>query len=163
MPLTRIKSNGITNGAVTSTQLASTISLSGNITGGNLIGPYANTTSNINIPTAGGNINLSVAGNANVAVITGTGINVAGTLNATGNITGGNFIGTLANTTSNISIPAAAGNVNISAAGNANIFTVTGTGANVSGNLAVSGIVTQSGANLATVSKAIAMSIVFGG
>ena len=52
----------------------------------------ANGTSNVSISTANGNITTSVAGNANIMIATGTGINVAGTLNATGNITGGNFI-----------------------------------------------------------------------
>ena len=44
----------------------------------------SNGNSNVNIPSANGNINFSSAGNANVAVITGTGVNVAGTLNITG-------------------------------------------------------------------------------
>ena len=52
----------------------------------------ANGTSNVSISTANGNITTSVAGNANIMIATGTGVNVAGTLNATGNITGGNFI-----------------------------------------------------------------------
>jgi len=52
----------------------------------------ANGTSNVSISTANGNITTSVAGNANIMIATGTGVNVAGTLNATGNITGGNLI-----------------------------------------------------------------------
>lgn len=44
----------------------------------------ANGTSNVNIATANGNITASVAGNANIATITGTGVNIAGTLNVTG-------------------------------------------------------------------------------
>ena len=44
----------------------------------------SNGNSNVNIPTANGNINFSSAGNANVAVITGTGVNVSGTLNIVG-------------------------------------------------------------------------------
>ena len=50
----------------------------------------ANGNSNVNIPSANGNVNISAVGNANVVVITGTGVNIAGTLNATGNITAGN-------------------------------------------------------------------------
>ena len=46
----------------------------------------ANGTSNVNIPTANGNVLISAAGNANIVVVTGTGVNVAGTLNATGNL-----------------------------------------------------------------------------
>ena len=58
----------------------------GNITGGNLIGTLANGNSNVNIPAANGNITLSVAGNANIIVATGTGVNVAGYLTVTGNV-----------------------------------------------------------------------------
>ncbi len=43
----------------------------------------------------------------------------------------------IANGNSNVSIPVANGNINMSVAGNANIFTVTGTGANISGSLGV--------------------------
>jgi hypothetical protein len=51
----------------------------------------SNGTSNVNIPTVNGNINFSSAGNANVVVITGTGANIAGTLNVTGDLTAGNI------------------------------------------------------------------------
>lgn len=51
----------------------------------------SNGNSNVNIPAANGNINLSASGNANLLVVTGTGINVAGTLNATGNANVGNI------------------------------------------------------------------------
>jgi len=51
----------------------------------------SNGTSNISIPAVNGNVNTSVAGNANVFVVTGTGVNVAGTLNATGNANVGNI------------------------------------------------------------------------
>ena len=47
--------------------------------------PLANGTSNINIATSGGDITFSRGGVANVVVITGTGANVTGTLNSTGN------------------------------------------------------------------------------
>ena len=103
---------------------------------------------------------FSVVGNSNLANI---GIN--GLLTASGNITGGNFIttgnisagnisvsgnvdaaningnlkGALSNGTSNVNIPVADGNVNISSAGNANILVITGTGSNVYGTLGVSG------------------------
>ena len=71
---------------------SNTITTTGNITGGNLLGPHANGNSNVNIPAANGNVNISAVGNANVVVITGTGMNVAGTIDATGNITGGNIV-----------------------------------------------------------------------
>ena len=64
------------------------LNVTGNITGANLLGPHANGNSNINIPAANGNVNISAVGNANIVVVTGTGANIAGTLNVTGNITG---------------------------------------------------------------------------
>ena len=48
---------------------------------GNLQGSLANGNSNINIPVANGNVNISAAGNANVFVVTGIGVNVASNLN----------------------------------------------------------------------------------
>ena len=82
---------------------------SGNLTWTTIVtSGVSNGTSNIDIPVASGNINLSVAGNANVLVVTGTGVNVAGTLNTgsgiiSGNgsgltsLTGGNVTGQVAN------------------------------------------------------------------
>ena len=138
----------------------------------------SNGTSNVSIATSDGNVTTSVAGNANIIIVTGTGVNVAGTLNATGNLTAGNanlgnlvtanfFTGNgylltgvgnataIVNGNSNVSIPSANGNVNISAVGNANVLIVTGTGVNVAGtlnatgNLTVDNIVTSgSGGNI---------------
>jgi hypothetical protein len=70
---------------ITSVGTLTSLSVSGNITGGNLIGVFANGNSNISIPAANGNINISAGGTPNEIVITSTGINVAGTLSATGN------------------------------------------------------------------------------
>ena len=111
---------------ITSVGTLTSLDVSGNITSGNvyansglikaqyLSGDGSNLTnlsagiilvngnSNVSIPTANGNINMSAVGNANVVVITGTGVNVAGTINATGTITG-NFSGNV--------ITAAQGNI----------------------------------------------------
>ena len=51
----------------------------------------SNGTSNVNISTASGNVTVSVAGNADIVTITGTGVNVSGTLNVTGNANVGNI------------------------------------------------------------------------
>lgn len=115
--------------------------------------PLANGTSNINAPAVNGNINISVGGTANVLVTTSTGVNVAGTLNTTGNantgnlgtatavITTGNITtinsGLMQNGNSNVTITSNA-NVTINAVGGARI-TATSTGANVTGTLGVSG------------------------
>jgi hypothetical protein len=81
---------------------ANTFTATANITAGNLIGPHANGNSNINIPTANGNVNISAVGNANIFVVTGTGANVTGNLNATGNLIAGTdlFVGSGATGTS---------------------------------------------------------------
>jgi len=145
----------------------------------NTAAAVANGTSNVNIPVANGNINLSAVGNANVVVITGTGVNIAGTTNITGNLTAGNanlgnfitanyFSGngrgltgvtaesstTVANGNSNVNIPAANGNVIISSAGNANIVIITGTGVNVAGTLDVTGNLHSGNANLGNIAVA---------
>jgi len=144
---------------ITSVGTLTSLSVSGNITGGNLIGIFANGNSSISIPAANGNINISAAGSPNEIVITSTGINVAGTLNATGNanvgnlgtttavITTGNITtinsGLLQNGNSNVSITANA-NVAIAVTG-ANRLVVTSTGANLTGTLNISGNTTFSG------------------
>lgn len=54
-------------------------------------GALANGTSNVTIPAVNGNVNISSAGNANIVVVTGTGANITGTLNASGNANVGNL------------------------------------------------------------------------
>jgi hypothetical protein len=82
------------SGSISSGNLVITnrISAGGNITGGNLIGIFANGTSSIRIPTVNGNINMGAAGNTTVVVVTGTGANINGTLSATGTATANYFI-----------------------------------------------------------------------
>jgi hypothetical protein len=59
---------------------------------GNFQGKFANGNSNIDIPTANGNINLSAGENANILVITPIGAYIQGTLDVTGNVTVGNVL-----------------------------------------------------------------------
>jgi hypothetical protein len=73
--------------ATTGEYITGLLSVTGNITGGNLIGVFANGNSNVNIPAANGNVNISAVGNANIVVVTGTGANITGTLNISGNTT----------------------------------------------------------------------------
>jgi hypothetical protein len=105
------------------------------------------------MPAAGGNINLSVAGNANVAVVTGTGVNVAGTLNATGNITGGNIdTGGLIVATGNIT----GGNLStvgaLNVVGNANVGNLGATNGVFTANVNAANVVATTGvtANVVT-------------
>jgi hypothetical protein len=105
-------------------------------------------------------VNGSSTANYALAANSGFSANLAnGGLTATtfiGNLDG-NVLGALANGTSSLSIPASGGNVNISAAGNANVFTVTGTGANVTGtlnatgNLTTGGVLTVSGTGVSSI------------
>jgi hypothetical protein len=133
------------------------LAVTGNTTSGNFIGAFANGNSNVNIPAANGNVNISAVGTANVLVVTATGANITGTLNATANanvgnlgtataiITTGNITtinsGLLQNGTSNVVVTAAGGNVTLGVAGTTRI-TATSAGANVTGILDVSGNVT---------------------
>jgi hypothetical protein len=159
---------------ITSVGTLTSLNVTGNITSGNvyansglikaqyLSGDGSNLTnlnsgititngnSNVNIPSANGNVNISAVGNANIAVVTGTGANINGTLNVTGTITGnlsGNIItatqsnitslGTLTglnvNGTSNLG---AVGNVKITGS----VGFLQGDGA---GNLSFASVITQ--------------------
>jgi hypothetical protein len=100
------------------------------------------------IVTANGNVNTSVAGNANILIITGTGANVSGTFNATGNITGANITGNhygAGNNLSNIQGANVSGTV-----ANATYAVTAGTanavaGSNVSGTVANATFATSAG------------------
>jgi len=92
----------------------------------------ANGNSNVSIPGFSSNVTISVSDTSNVVVISTTGANIAGTLNATGNITGANLIGALANGTSNVSIATANGNV-ITTTGGSTALTVATTGVRIHG------------------------------
>lgn len=85
---------------------ATKIVSTGNISAVNFVGVFANGTSNVSI---NGNVNISAAGNANILVATGTGVNVAGTLNATGNAN----VGNIGATNANITAMTATGNINV--------------------------------------------------
>jgi hypothetical protein len=86
---------------------------------------------------------ITSSGNGNLQT---TGVNVAGYINATGNITGANLVGTLANGNSNIRIAANA-NVTVSSNGQSNIVTVSSDGTNglvtIVGNISANNITTS--------------------
>ena len=89
-------SANLANGAIIATTFV------GNITG-NIGGILANGTSNVSIPSVNGNINLTAAGNTTM-VVTGSGANITGTANVSGNVSAGNisatnYTGTTANLT----------------------------------------------------------------
>ena len=161
----------IVNSSLTSVGTLANLSVTGNITAGNVIGPLANGTSNVKIPTADGNVNISAGGNANVFVVTTTGANISGTLYASGNanvgnigavngdftnvsgngsaltsITGANVTGTVANATYALSAGTVTANAqpNITSVGTLTSIDVTGN-ANIGGNLNIG---TGSGSNI---------------
>lgn len=152
--------NGIIIGNVTPASGGfTTVSATGNISGsyflgngsqltGLTIGKLANGTSNINIPTANGNVNVSVGGNSNVAVFTASGANIAG------NVAGNYFIGNGSQLTgivaeagaaivygnSNVSIGGPNANVTVGIDGVPNVAVFTTDGVSVAGNVAANNI-----------------------
>jgi hypothetical protein len=107
---------------------------------------FANAISGNVLQGANANLTFNVAtGALNATLFTGTlttanqpNVTTLGTLTnlaVTGNTTSGNLIGVHANGNSNVSIPATAGNVNISSNGVANVFVVANTGVTVTGTL----------------------------
>ena len=109
---------GVSNVAVFSTagaNITGTLGATGNITGGNLTtagnitGNYLlanitfasgynttklfNGTSEANIGTSGGNLEVTIGGTPNIAVFSTSGANITGNLYTTGNVSGGNILG----------------------------------------------------------------------
>lgn len=106
-------------------------------------------TSNVSV-ALNGNVTMGVSGTSSVFIANSAGVNIAGyanigtnafigaNANVTGNVNAGNFVGKLANGTSSVAIPAAAGNVNITVAGTSRIV-ATSSGANITGYANVTG------------------------
>ena len=119
-----VATGNITSGNANLGNLVTANFFSGNgylLTGVGNATALVNGNSNVTIPSANGNVNISVAGNANIIVITGTGVNVAGTLNATGNISAPFFIGNVqGNISGNLVVPGSNTAVIFNYSGNAN-------------------------------------------
>ena len=81
--------NGLTAGNITLDATTNNITTTGNLTAANLIGRYANGNSNINIPAANGNIQVSVAGVANTTTFTNNAV-FRGSYGLTGSISQAN-------------------------------------------------------------------------
>ena len=144
---------GATVAVISSSGIAITgnLSVTGNASlSGNILGDRVqNGTTSFDIQTPDGNANISVGGVANVAVFTTTGANIAGTIDVTGNITGGNLLtsGNIVDTGALSIITAASGNVSLAPNGT-NTLVATTTGANVTGTFNATGNI--SGGNLLT-------------
>jgi len=138
----------------------STTGAAGNISGANVIFANSFTSNGGTIDFATNNPNVQLGNVGNVHIGGGSASQYLQTDGA-GNLTWTTAdTTTIANGTSNVSIPVANGNVNTSVNGNANIFVVTGTGANVTGTLGVSGNVT--GANVIANTANIRNNIILG-
>jgi hypothetical protein len=117
------------------------LSVTGNATlSGNILGDrIQNGTTIIDIQTANGNANISVAGTSNVAVFASTGVFITGVNSVSGNITGGNLSGT-----NIVGTLTTAAQTNITSVGTLSALTVT---ANISGgNLLTGGLISATGA-----------------
>ena len=75
---------------ITSVGTLTSLAVTGNVSASNFVGALANGNSNVAIPSANGNVNITAVGNTTL-VVTGTGANLTGTLNATGNANVGNI------------------------------------------------------------------------
>ena len=100
-----------------------------------------NGTSNVSIPTIDGNVNLTAGGNTTL-VITATGANITGTLNANGDISGAQITSTVTTGTAPFVVTSTTqvANLNVATAGNASLAgAVTG---NAQGNITSVGSLT---------------------
>ena len=115
----------------------------------------SNGTSNVSIPASGGNVDISVNGNANILVVTGTGVNVSGTLNSTGNITGANAnLGNVVTANYTNAVLTTGAQPNITSTGTLTSLTVTAniTGGNANlGNLATANFFSGNGSALSSI------------
>ena len=105
------------------------------------------TTSNITVSNSanlGAVGNITITGGSNGYVLSTNG---SGTLSWVAQ-SGGGSTSNISNGNSNVSIATANGNITFSAVGNANIMTITGTGANINGTANITGNVALSGANV---------------
>jgi hypothetical protein len=127
----------------TSTLTVANLSVTGTLNAGDIsVSSIANGTSNVDIVGVGGNVTISVGGNANIFTTTGTGANISGTLSASGNANVGNLgTGGLITATGNIQ----GGNLKttglISATGNVTTSSVIANGS--VGNGVVAGALTS--------------------
>ena len=134
--------------------ITGTLGVTGNITGSFILGngsqltgidatSIQSGTSNVRVVSSGGNVTTSVGGTANVVVVTTTGANIAGTLNATGNANVGNLGATTVVATTLTGTLSTAAQTNITSVGTLGALTVTGNVAG--GNITTGGQVVATG------------------
>ena len=132
-----------------------------NLPSGSNSAAIANGTSNVNIPALNGNINTSVAGNANILIVTGTGANVTGTFNATGNAVVGNISATNLGNVSAVNLDGNVLNIlhgdgswsaDATSYGNSNVVTLLN--AFGSNTITTTGVITGDGSGLSAIAGA---------
>jgi filamentous hemagglutinin len=167
-----VSGNATVGNISATTHTGTTVSVTGNVTGGNLTtGGLISATGNVtggNLTTGGlisatGNVTggnlitgglITATGNITAtANIAGGNISTGGLITATGNITGSFILGngsqltgidatSIQSGTSNVKVVSSGGNVTTSVGGTSNVLVVTGTGANIAGTLSASGNIT---------------------
>ena len=138
----------------------------GNITGSYILGNGSQLTGidatsiqngTANVKTIlNGNVTISAAGTPNVVVITSTGANIAGTLNATGNANVGNL-----GATNIVGTLTTAAQTNITSVGTLGSLSVTGniSGDNVSGTLLTGTLVTAAQPNVTSLGTLVSLNV----
>jgi hypothetical protein len=124
---------------ITSVGTLTSLAVTGNITAGNLIGPLANGNSNVYIASANGNVTIAAVGNTTMTV-TGTGANITGYANVSGNISAGNVnAGNLLTANYSTAVITTAAQPNITSVGTLTSLGVSGTitAANITANTGV--------------------------
>ena len=147
------------------------ITASGNITGSYILGngsqltgidatSIQNGTSNVRA-LASGNVTVSSAGVANVAIFTSTGANITGTLNATGNANVGNLGATSVVATNLTGTLQTAAQTSITSVGTLGSLSVTGniSGGNLSGTSIVGTLTTAAQTNITSVGTLGSLSV----
>jgi len=138
------------------------VSVGGSLSAAQFVGNYSNGTSNVNIPAANGNVNISSGGTANVVVVTPNAVVVTGNvtagniltgglISATGNVTGGNILGganvnATTHTGTTVSVSANVTGGNILTGGLISATSTITSAANITGgNVLTSGLVSATG------------------
>jgi hypothetical protein len=128
--------NGITTGPITL-----------DASSGNIAGSNVSITANLSVTgvsTLGAPGNVKITGGTNGYVLSTDGsANLSWIAQS-----GGGGGSSISNGNSNVNIATANGNITFSAVGNANVMTVTGTGANIAGTANITGNIALSGANV---------------
>ena len=125
---------------ITSVGILSSVSVTGNVTGGNVTGTNLygtlQTSAQLNVTSLGALSTLTVSGNASVGNLT-----TGGTISATGDVTGGTITGSTLSSTGNVNTVGIVGTGNISTTGNISAGNIAIIGLNSSGTATFTGAV----------------------